>query len=339
MKITSFLLIFIISMLTVFSQSKNTLIYADNPITIIIFENNENITITSIDSTTISGVFTNLIINKVPYIRVTYNNNSIETFLFLSNDTVCFLYKANNQKPYVSGFSNSLYNRGEFIFDRPSNIRASSSLVENRLEHSPEKINQNIEEAWAEGVPGYGINEKLYINPPMHCTGLYISIGFISFERPFLYEENSRPKKISVSVENKFSIIIELEDTPNYQTITFPQAINTIDTMTIEILDVYQGTKYQDTCINNILYDTIDISESIINGYNNEVSTMNNYNESSDVINNHDVENSKLKNNINLLPEKQNNNIFNIKKYYLWLILFLVIISIYIIIKLKSKRN
>lgn len=91
--------------------------------------------------------------------------------------------------------------------------------------------------------------------PTRGCTALHISIGFVSYERPYLYEENSRPRKLNISVAGKFSFTADLVDTPNFQTINLPQTFGRNDELVIEILEVYPGTKYEDTCINNIFYD------------------------------------------------------------------------------------
>jgi hypothetical protein len=250
----------------VFSQENNILIYSDNPISTIVFENNNNrITVSTIDPTsgTIikkSGVYSVLIKQKVPFINVVWNDKTTDIFLMLINKVVCFLYKAENQNPYVFGFSGG-YNRGEGVFHIPKDIKASSSLMENGKLYSPNQINSRLEQVWAEGEKGQGIGEKLFINPPyltaqLGCTSIHISIGFVSFEKPYLYEENSRPKKLNISVANKFSFTVDLQDTPDFQTIKFPQTLGENDILVIEILDIYPGTKYEDTCINSILYDT-----------------------------------------------------------------------------------
>lgn len=67
-----------------------------------------------------------------------------------------------------------------------------------------------------------------------------------------------RPKKLELFVKDKFCFEVELEDTPNYQTIDLPQRLLSEDTLVIKILDVYPGTKYEDTCINSIFYDIVD---------------------------------------------------------------------------------
>jgi hypothetical protein len=56
-----------------------------------------------------------------------------------------------------------------------------------------------------------------------------------------------------LSVNDKFAINYVLEDTPNYQEIILPEQITYNDILEIQILSVYEGTKYDDTCINNII--------------------------------------------------------------------------------------
>jgi hypothetical protein len=250
------------------SAQENLKVYIDHPFSRIVFEENNKISIIIRDlqfdtENNRMGIFNITKKFGVPFLNVTWNDGQKETFLILSNELVCFLYKAKEQKPYVSGFSGG-HNRSEFVFLKPESIKASSSLAENGILYSPDQINSNLEQVWAEGKNGQGVNEKLFINPPYQssiygCTAIYISIGFVSYEKPYLYEENSRPKKINVSVTNKFSFVVDLLDTPSFQTIEFPNTLSTNDVLLIEILDVYHGTKYEDTCINNILYDTIPI--------------------------------------------------------------------------------
>jgi hypothetical protein len=258
---TPLIFLYILSEGFVFSQESKWVNYHNNPESVIIFEDKNRITINidypDTDRTEKQGVYSTSIKHGVTFINVTWEDNTADIFLMLSNNTVCYLYKAEDTNPYLLGFYGG-YNRVQFIYHIPKNIRATSSLFENRVTYSPDKINGRLGQAWAEGVKGQGIHEKLFINPPntIGITAIHISIGFVSYEKPYLYEENSRPKKINVSVENKFSFTADLEDTPNFQTIKFPQPIGENDVLVLEILDVYPGTKYEDTCINNIIYDT-----------------------------------------------------------------------------------
>ncbi|MDC7124863.1 MAG: hypothetical protein PQJ46_04810 [Spirochaetales bacterium] len=105
---------------------------------------------------------------------------------------------------------------------------------------------------WVEGVDGYGIGEKIFINYSnnKNITGFYLSNGFVSIEKPYLYEKNSRIKKILVYNSTKsFQKTFKVEDTPNIQFFDVPQT----NALIIEILDVYRGSLWEDTCINFIL--------------------------------------------------------------------------------------
>ncbi len=62
---------------------------------------------------------------------------------------------------------------------------------------------------------------------------------------------NSRVKKIRIwyDDENVFQDF-EIEDTPNYQIL---ELLNPVKNISIEILDVYKGDLWEDTCISVLL--------------------------------------------------------------------------------------
>lgn len=136
----------------------------------------------------------------------------------------------------------------------PGEFTATSSLQDGTGVFSTNNLNLSIGKPWAEGVAGYGIGEKLTLCAgafPLSQSNLYISIGFVSYSEPQLYEYNSRPAKIRLS-HGDDSIIVDLLDTPHFQFIDLPYWHD--GNLEIEILDVYPGTKWQDTCINSILF-------------------------------------------------------------------------------------
>ena len=110
---------------------------------------------------------------------------------------------------------------------------------------------------WVEGVKGYGIGEKITFER-ISARNLYWSNGFVSYDKPYLYERNSRVKKIRIVDESTGGIIIvDLVDTPNPQKIILSENKDlNARTITIEILDVYKGTYYEDTCVNYILLES-----------------------------------------------------------------------------------
>lgn len=175
-----------------------------------------------------------------------------EKYLILANSDLFILYEKNNRKPKI--FATNLGKGSELIdFIDPKTIKASSELKEGNYTYSASNIsNLNISEPWVEGVEGNGISQEIQFKG--NCTYIYILNGYVSFDKPFLYEANSRLKKISISFpeeKNKESIIFELKDTPNPQKIDLGFRCNSL--IKLKILEVYEGTKYQDTCLSGIV--------------------------------------------------------------------------------------
>jgi hypothetical protein len=195
--------------------------------------------------------------DNVTFLDVYFDSGINEKWLVLANGTLCDIYKSDGW--HIHGVTGSV-NRDEIISSWPGIIRASSYLVENDILYFPSNldISYRTDKPWVDGVEGYGIGEKILFEKgyvPIPNGSMHISIGYISYDKPYLYNKNSRPKKIKLSVENKFSFVVDLRDTPHYQEIKFPSSINQEDTLVLEILDVYPGTKYEDTCINTILFE------------------------------------------------------------------------------------
>lgn len=109
----------------------------------------------------------------------------------------------------------------------------------------------NFMRCWAEGVPGYGIGESLDIEFSRKSNSLSILNGYIDFFRMNLYKENSRPKKIRIESDSpKFSLEYEFSDYVAFHDISLPAET---DHVKLTILDVYKGSKYDDTCITAIM--------------------------------------------------------------------------------------
>ena len=198
--------------------------------------------------------------NIVSFIDILWDNNRQDKYLFLfyGDNSIIMLYD-NDSEPIFIGFWTPDANSDErFYMSDPfaeANITATSSLREGNIVYSPNISNLSIGRPWVEGVDGYGIGEKLILHDlSPGVSGLYISIGFVSFNRPHLYAFNSRPSRIRVTYNN-MSLIFDLDDVPHYQFFHLPEAA-TWETLTveIEILEVYSGTRWDDTCINSILY-------------------------------------------------------------------------------------
>jgi hypothetical protein len=188
--------------------------------------------------------------DKIPFLYIDYDNGDNDRLLILKNEDICALFDKNDL--IFWGTSGGLNKREGFL--PPTKINATSFLSEKGIHYLPDNLTKypKLGILWVEGAEGQGIGEKLFIQNTK-ASALHISIGFVSYDKPYLYTMNSRPREISLVVDGKFSIRYQLQDTPAYQKIIFPKELNYSDTLMIEILSVYEGTRYQDTCINNII--------------------------------------------------------------------------------------
>lgn len=115
----------------------------------------------------------------------------------------------------------------------------------------------NHETAWVEGVRGYGIGEWVEYRGVNGggITAIKILNGYVKSEKA--WSENARVKRLKVYCNGKPICIFELQNSRSLQ--TFYVAIgNSYDVKVdfrFEILDVYPGTKYQDTVISEIYFE------------------------------------------------------------------------------------
>ena len=98
--------------------------------------------------------------------------------------------------------------------------------------------------------------------------GFVIQNGYISKERPDLYGKNCRVKTLKViypNIESPFEQIVTLKDDTSLQFVPFMwNLLDDCKEVQIVIESVYQGTKYDDVCINYIGLVTqtpVEISE------------------------------------------------------------------------------
>ena len=134
-------------------------------------------------------------------------------------------------------------------------IYASSYLDEEEefdVIHDPEKaIDGDPCTAWCEDAEGNGTGESITIKLKEQCVlhGIYIMNGYHKDEG--LYEKNARAKSIEVSLSNGISERFSLDDVMDWQTLELTNKY-TVDEITITILGVYEGSKYEDTLISEI---------------------------------------------------------------------------------------
>lgn len=133
-------------------------------------------------------------------------------------------------------------------------VVSSSYLYEtqyNKGHYATNVIDGTMEHAWSEGVDGDGIGESitLQMNGACRVSGFDIYAGYQKSSNA--YYKNNRPAKIRIMFDQGGSIEVDLADQMGKQTVTFASPVETT-LIGIEILDVYPGTDYHDTCISEI---------------------------------------------------------------------------------------
>jgi len=130
----------------------------------------------------------------------------------------------------------------------------------------------DLETAWIEGVPGFGIGEKVtYHFPPQNprITEIIVVNGYVkSIEA---WENNSRVKTLKMFLNGQPYAVLHLADSRREQHFTFKplgygqredwKALEAKPWWEIafEIVEVYPGKKYEDTAITEIYFDGIDV--------------------------------------------------------------------------------
>ena len=141
-------------------------------------------------------------------------------------------------------------------------IKASSSLGNS---YKAEFANDlSYKTAWVEGKKDEGIGEYLeyyFKNDSPRITEIIISNGYMKSEET--WKNNNRVKKLKLYVNGVPFGILNLKDsrTDQYFSVgTLGHNKNGTDLiLKFEILEVYKGSKYNDTAITEIYFDGIDV--------------------------------------------------------------------------------
>lgn len=153
-------------------------------------------------------------------------------------------------------YQGSIYSYQEpVIYQNPifNTITASSRLVEENYYHQAENAaDNNKNTAWVEGNAGEGIGEWIKFESDVEQTVNSFSIINGYAKDNDFYKTNNRVAKFLVEYSDGTSEIIDLEDmTLSKQEIKLD---NTKKTKYVKftIMEVYNGSKYDDTCISEI---------------------------------------------------------------------------------------
>ena len=148
----------------------------------------------------------------------------------------------------------------------PFSEKASSHLapIGNMTYEANNAHDFNHESVWAEGVDGPGIGEYLEYEFHGDCgrvTTVKILNGYV--KNKTVWKNNARVKKLKMYYSGEPYAILELEDSRNLQYFNVGvlgyHDVNAPNwTLRFEILEVYEGEKYEDTVIAELYFDGID---------------------------------------------------------------------------------
>lgn len=193
------------------------------------------------------------------FIYLNENYHNIEKLLALYSEELLLLYDSDDDSPWFLGVKSSLPGAPTEGINTWSNFYpdTSSYYVEtNRQYKQSNLLSFNTFNPWVEGAKGNGIGEYVVFDQKAgspYLNQLIISNGFVSYDKPYLYERNNRIKTLRIhSADFSIDIYVELEDNPNLQFVDLNQ-FKTNENLFFEIFEVYSGTHYQDTCINFIV--------------------------------------------------------------------------------------
>jgi hypothetical protein len=140
----------------------------------------------------------------------------------------------------------------------PQASKASSVLAGS---YGPEKAwDGDAATAWAEGAPGAGVGQWIELRWPgprrIGTVGVFPGLG----KSRALFRANARIKRAKVSFSDGHEIELAFDDVPalQYRPTSEPSPWKEpwdapVTSMRLEILEVYPGEKYEDTCVAEIM--------------------------------------------------------------------------------------
>ena len=189
--------------------------------------------------------------NKGPYYNLLiHKKDKTEEYVTLMAPHKEFFLAYTNNK--ISPIELGLFGKNSLLFFGKTKYSTKNYLTEGKIKYVPENLsNLSIGKPWVEGSDGSGIGDKIFISKSSPIKSIVISNGFVSYKVQTYYN-NNRVKLLKICNINQRneSITVELPDNAIPFEIQIPFCTRDIE---LEILDVYKGEKYDDTCINFIL--------------------------------------------------------------------------------------
>lgn len=139
-------------------------------------------------------------------------------------------------------------------------VTASSSLASQEgNKYSPKMLDDaNLSTAWAEGAKNNGIGQFIEFHlkreypGKVHFGGATLINGYA--KTPELWASNGRIRELEMSINGKHVVMLTLEDTYHIQDLRFSAPeVKSGDVVRFTIRAVYPGTKYNDTCLTELI--------------------------------------------------------------------------------------
>lgn len=190
---------------------------------------------------------------------------------------ICFLITVSvgqEIRPYkdipISKFSDldrKLFN----LFENKNNLKlslnsftkfnVSSTLASKNNYYSIENLTDGDNStAWVEGVYHNGLREYIELKVDSAFSDnfkrVYLLNGYT--KSPSIWKENSRVKQFGIYQDNELKMIVDLKDTDEWQYFDLLDVIDKNKPIQFWILAVYDGTKYKDTAISELVLKDLE---------------------------------------------------------------------------------
>ena len=165
--------------------------------------------------------------------------------------------KASNKKYPVSNISDTNYQTA-FVFKPNSKTKIEVQLNLNESYLDGKYSNKNLLKPY-----------EVIMNP----IKLSLINGYVKSKS--LFYENGRVKKMNIYINHKFIQSVILLDTPLVQEFSVNSLFKINDTITLEPVTFYKGTKYDDVCISEIQTNLGNIALPSLNKKHDLMELMN----------------------------------------------------------------
>ncbi len=131
-------------------------------------------------------------------------------------------------------------------------VQASSVLTDSQGTYSAENLIDGSWRSWAEGSKGNGVGEYFTLNVRNEATiaGFGLKNGYGNVDH---YAVNNRVKAFKIFIDGTYTETIPIKDSVSFEQYSFSKPVNCKKNIRFVIDDVYPGTKFNDTCVAEIL--------------------------------------------------------------------------------------